>query len=141
MNYIGGKPSKSFSSPLSNNIETYQAVAKQMAPSVKSSSKISPLCLDPKFDAIIVIDDDTYIFKGILLFNCSVKGSFFYCFSSIDTLVYRRSKLAMDYDYPKAIRDVFGRWEGGIWQTLPDHIDTALVWPNQNIFFFKVMQF
>ncbi len=44
----------------------------------------------------------------------------------------------MDNDYPKSIRDVFGRWEGGIWQTLPDQIDTALTWPNQQIFFFKV---
>jgi hypothetical protein len=44
----------------------------------------------------------------------------------------------MDSDYPKPIRDVFGRWEGGIWQTLPDHMDTALIWPNQQIFFFKV---
>ena len=44
----------------------------------------------------------------------------------------------MDMDYPKAVRDVFGRWEGGIWQTLPDQIDTALTWPNQQIFFFKV---
>jgi hypothetical protein len=47
----------------------------------------------------------------------------------------------MDSDYPKPIRDVFGRWEGGIWQTLPDHMDTALIWPNQQIFFFKVKFF
>jgi len=53
-------------------------------------------------------------------------------------LVYRRSKLSTDSDYPKPIRDVFGRWEGGIWQTLPNQIDTALTWPNQQIFFFKV---
>jgi hypothetical protein len=44
----------------------------------------------------------------------------------------------MDSDFPKPIRDVFGRWEGGIWQTLPNQIDTALTWPNQQIFFFKV---
>ncbi|CAF3671569.1 unnamed protein product [Rotaria sordida] len=61
----GGKPSKSFSSPLSNSIEAYQAVSKQMAPSVKSSNKNSAICHDPQFDAIITIDDDTYIFKGI----------------------------------------------------------------------------
>jgi len=36
-----------------------------MAPSVKSSNKNSALCLDPKFDAILIIDDDTYIFKGM----------------------------------------------------------------------------
>ena len=47
----------------------------------------------------------------------------------------------MDMDYPKAVRDVIGRWEGGIWQTLPDQIDTALTWPNQQIFFFKVNLF
>ncbi|CAF1085149.1 unnamed protein product [Adineta steineri] len=113
----GGKPSKSYSSLSSTNIETYQPVAKQMAPSVKSLKKNSALCLDPKFDAITIIDDDTYIFK--------------------DNLVYRRSKSSLDIDYPRPIRDVFGRWEGGIWQTLPDHIDTSLLWPNQQIFFFK----
>ncbi len=59
----------------------------------------------------------------------------------IDNLVYRRSKLSMDSDYPKPIRDVFGRWEGGIWQTLPNQIDTTLTWPNQQIFFFKVKSF
>jgi hypothetical protein len=47
----------------------------------------------------------------------------------------------MDSDYPKPIRDVFGRWEGGIWQTLPNQIDTTLTWPNQQTFFFKVKQF
>jgi len=62
---LGGKPSKSFRSPLSNSIEAYQAVPKQMAPSVKSSNQNSALCLDPQFDAILIIDDDTYIFKGI----------------------------------------------------------------------------
>ncbi|CAF4237942.1 unnamed protein product [Rotaria socialis] len=113
----GGKPSKSFSSPLSNSIETFQPASKQMAPSVKSSNKVTSLCQDPQFDAIITIDDDTYIFK--------------------DHLVYRRSKSSMDTEYPKPIRDVFGRWEGGIWQTIPDKIDTALTWPNQQIFFFK----
>jgi hypothetical protein len=56
----------------------------------------------------------------------------------IDNFVYRRSKLTMDNEYPKPIRDVFGRWEGGIWQTLPNQIDTALTWPNEQIFFFKV---
>ena len=58
----------------------------------------------------------------------------------LDNLVYRRTKMAMDTNYPKAIRDVFGRWEGGIWQTLPDKLDTALTWPNQQIFFFKVIE-
>ncbi|CAF1099540.1 unnamed protein product [Rotaria sordida] len=43
----------------------------------------------------------------------------------------------MDNDYPKLIHDMFGRWEGGIWQTIPDQIDTAVTWPNQQIFFFK----
>ena len=47
----------------------------------------------------------------------------------------------MDNDYPKPIRDVFGRWEGGIWQTLPNQIDTALAWSNEQIFFFKVKKF
>ena len=65
LNYVGGKPSKSFSSPLSESIEIYQTVSKQMAPSVKSFSQNSALCHDPQFDAIIIIDDDTYIFKGI----------------------------------------------------------------------------
>ncbi|CAF4942566.1 unnamed protein product, partial [Rotaria socialis] len=52
-------------SPLSNSIETFQPASKQMAPSVKSSNKVTSLCQDPQFDAIITIDDDTYIFKGI----------------------------------------------------------------------------
>ena len=56
----------------------------------------------------------------------------------VDNFVYRRSQTSMDLDYPRPIRDVFGRWEGGIWQTLPEQIDTALTWPNQEIFFFKV---
>lgn len=60
-------------------------------------------------------------------------------FCSLDNFVYRRGKSSVDVDYPRPARDLFGRWEGGIWQTLPDQIDTALTWPNQQIFFFKVM--
>jgi hypothetical protein len=62
---IGGKPSKSYPSALSNSIEAYQAASKLMAPSVKSSDQNSALCLDPQFDAIFLIDDDTYIIKGM----------------------------------------------------------------------------
>lgn len=53
-----------FSSSLSGGMETYQSPSKQMAPSVKSSHAHTALCNDPQFDAIITIDDDTYIFKG-----------------------------------------------------------------------------
>lgn len=109
-----------------------------MAPSVKSSKKVSSLCDDPQFDAIITIDDDTYMLKGTCSIEIILKAKFNILSLLIDTLVYRRSKLSIDHEYPKPIRDVFGRWEGGIWQTIPDKIDTALVWPNQQIFFFKV---
>ena len=136
---VGGKPSKAFSSPLSNAIEGYQTVPKQMAPSVKSLNKIPPICLDPQFDAIATIDDDTYIFKGMSPSRRRMQGRRYRC-DPLDNLVYRRTKMSMDTNYPKAIRDVFGRWEGGIWQTLPDKLDTALTWPNQQIFFFKVIE-
>lgn len=68
----------------------------------------------------------------------NIQTAKYFLFTSIGNLVYRRSKLSLDSDYPKTIRDVFGRWEGGIWQTIPDQIDTVLTWPNQQIFFFKV---
>ena len=135
--FRGGKPLKVYPSPLSTSIETYQVNPKQMAPSIKSSIKHSALCSDPQFDAIFLIDDDTYMIKGCLFSSCLKLTKISITILFLDGLVYRRSKTSMDIEYPKLIRDVFGRWEGSIWQTLPDQIDTALTWPNQQIFFFK----
>jgi hypothetical protein len=77
---IGGKPSKSVRSPLSDSIEPYLGIPKQMAPSVKSSNKNSILCADPQFDAIFIIDDDTYLFKGMLKIKFQPKQKLFFVF-------------------------------------------------------------
>ncbi|CAF0744312.1 unnamed protein product [Didymodactylos carnosus] len=55
--------------------------------------------------------------------------------------VYRRTRFGFDSDYPKNIRDLFGRWEGGVWQSIPDNLDTALSWSNDQTYFFKGMYY
>ncbi|CAF0955199.1 unnamed protein product, partial [Didymodactylos carnosus] len=109
----GGKPARSDLQG-GDSYHEYKQTQYSMAPSIYSLPKI---CYESKFDAVITIGTDTFIFK--------------------DNIVYRRTKFGLDSDYPKNIRDLFGRWEGGVWQSIPNNLDTALTWSNDQIYFFK----
>ena len=70
----------------------------------------SPICKDPKIDAIVTVkDNSTYVFKK--------------------DLYYKLSDDSIAEGYP---RSIFADWNG-----LPSNIDAAFTWKNGKTYFFK----